>query len=50
MRQRQLIQARIYEDKKFIEIAAELRAPLPTVITWMRRALERLRGKLDQEE
>ncbi len=50
VQQRQVIQARIYEDKKFIEIAAELQAPLPTVITWMRRALERLRGKLDQEE
>lgn len=49
-RQRQVVLARIYDDKKFIEIAGELKTPLPTVLTWMRRALERLRRTLDREE
>lgn len=49
-RQQEVVRARMYEGKKFAEIAAQMRAPLATVITHMRRALEQLRGKLEEQD
>ncbi len=46
--QRQVVRMRIYEEKKFIEIAAELSLPLGTVLTRMQLALRKLRKILDQ--
>ena len=48
--QRQVLQARVYEDKTFAQIAAEMRLPLGTVLTHMRRALEKLRLKLKRND
>ncbi|MBX6311986.1 MAG: sigma-70 family RNA polymerase sigma factor [Isosphaeraceae bacterium] len=47
--QRQVVWARIYEDKTFAEIAGEFGLPLGTVLTRMRLALERLRRSLRRE-
>jgi RNA polymerase sigma-70 factor (ECF subfamily) len=44
--QRRVVQARIYEDKTFAEIAQEYGLPLGTVLTRMRLALEKLRRVL----
>lgn len=41
--QRRVVQARIYEEKTFAEIANEFGLPLGTVLTRMRLALEKLR-------
>lgn len=41
-----VVRARIYEDKTFAEIAREFGLPLGTVLTRMRRALEKLRRTL----
>ncbi len=41
--QRTVILARMYEDKTFAEIAGELGLPLGTVLTRMRRGLEKMR-------
>ena len=38
-----MVLARVYEDKTFAEIAAEAGLPLGTVLTRMRRGLEKLR-------
>jgi len=40
--QRQVVQMRIYEEKTFAEIAAEVSAPLGTVLTRMRLAMKKL--------
>jgi RNA polymerase sigma-70 factor (ECF subfamily) len=40
--QRQVVRMRIYENKKFADIAAELDVPLGTVLTRMRLATEKL--------
>lgn len=45
--QREVVRMRIYEEKKFAEIAAELRVPLGTVLTRMQAALKKLRKALD---
>jgi len=39
----QVIGQRIYEGRTFAEIAAEMELPLGTVLTWMRRGLQKLR-------
>jgi RNA polymerase sigma factor (sigma-70 family) len=44
--QRRVVWARMYEDKTFAEIAAEAGLPLGTVLTRMRRALQKLRRNL----
>ena len=44
-----VVRQRIYEEKTFAVIAAELHVPLGTVLTRMRLALEKLRKWLDQE-
>jgi RNA polymerase sigma factor (sigma-70 family) len=44
--QRRVVRARIYDDKTFAEIAQEDNLPLGTVLTRMRRALEKLQGIL----
>lgn len=44
--QRRVVRQRIYDEKKFSEIAAAMNAPPATVATHMRRALETLRRKL----
>lgn len=45
--QRETVRMRIYEDKKFAEIAAELGVPLGTVLTRMQSALKKLRKALE---
>lgn len=47
--QRQVVQARIYDEKTFSEIAGELGLPLGTVLTRMRRALEKMKRSLGSE-
>lgn len=44
--QSQVVRMRIYEHKKFIEIAAEMDLPLGTVLTRMQLALKKLRKAL----
>lgn len=44
--QRLVVRARIYEGKKFAEIARELGIPLGTVLSRMRAAMARLRAAL----
>ncbi|MBS0208317.1 MAG: RNA polymerase sigma factor [Planctomycetes bacterium] len=48
--QRRVVELRIYEQQKFVEIAAELKLPLGTVLTRMQLALKKLRGMLDSKE
>jgi RNA polymerase sigma factor (sigma-70 family) len=48
--QQQVLRARIYDDKTYAQIAAELNAPLGTVLTHMRRAIEKLRQKLNRND
>lgn len=48
--QHRVVEARIYEEKTFARIAAEMGLPLGTVLTHMRRALEKLKRKLDRHE
>ncbi|RUL89367.1 RNA polymerase sigma factor [Tautonia sociabilis] len=45
-----VVRARIYEDKTFAQIARDQGLPLGTVLTRMRRALERLSRRLRDEE
>lgn len=45
--QREVVRMRIYEEKKFAEIAAELHVPLGTVLTRMQAALKKLRKALE---
>jgi RNA polymerase sigma-70 factor (ECF subfamily) len=45
--QREVVRMRMYEGKKFAEIAAELKWPLGTVLTRMHAALKKLRKSLD---
>jgi RNA polymerase sigma-70 factor (ECF subfamily) len=44
--QRAVILARIHDDKTFAQIASEMGLPLGTVLTRMRRGLDRLRNSL----
>lgn len=44
--QRQVVRMRIYEQKKFADIASELDLPLGTVLTRMQLGLKKLRGQL----
>lgn len=46
--QRDVVQRRVYEDQNFADIAAELRCPLGTVLTRMRRALKALARTLKE--
>ncbi len=48
--QRQIVLARMYDDKTFAEIARELGVPLGTVLTRMRLALDKLRRCLPAGE
>ena len=48
--QRTIVQKKIYEEKTFAEIAAELGIPLGTVLTRMRKALQILRRELEPHE
>lgn len=41
--QQEVVRRRIYDGQGFAEIAADMKLPLGTVLTWMRRALMRLR-------
>ncbi len=45
--QRQVVRMRMYEEKKFIEIAEELKLPLGTVLTRMQAGLKKLRKALE---
>jgi RNA polymerase sigma-70 factor (ECF subfamily) len=47
--QRQVVRMRMYEHKKFREIAAELGLPLGTVLTRMQLALKKLRQNLKKD-
>lgn len=49
-KQRQVVSARIFEEKTFAEIADSMGLPLGTVLTHMRRALEKLRQKLKSND
>lgn len=44
--QQKVVQMRIFEEKSFAEISAELEIPLGTALSRMRLALERLRANL----
>jgi RNA polymerase sigma-70 factor (ECF subfamily) len=48
--QQQVVQARVYQEKTFAQIAAEMGVPLGTVLTHMRRALDKLRRKLKRDD
>lgn len=48
--QQQVVRLRIYEEKKFVEIAQELNIPLATALARMRAALGKLRTALGQHE
>lgn len=48
--QRRVVQARIYEEKPFAQIAKETNVALGTVLTRMRLALEKLRCRLRTED
>jgi RNA polymerase sigma-70 factor (ECF subfamily) len=50
IRQQEVLRARIYDEKTYAEIAADLQAPLGTVLTQMRRALEKLRQRLNRTD
>lgn len=45
----QVVRMRIYEEKKFVEIAAELNLPLGTVLTRMQLALRKLKKLLEPD-
>lgn len=47
--QRQIVRMRIYEEKTFAVIAAELKIPLGTALGRMRAALIKLRARLDEQ-
>ena len=48
--QRQVVRMKIYEEKTFAVIAAELNIPLGTALARMRAGLEKLRRKLERHE
>jgi RNA polymerase sigma factor (sigma-70 family) len=48
--QRQVVRMKIYEEKTFAVIAAELNIPLGTALARMRSGLEKLRRKLERHE
>lgn len=48
--QRQIVRLRIYEEKTFAQIAAELRIPLGTALGRMRAALAKLRTRLSDDQ
>lgn len=48
--QQQIVQARIYDQKKFADIAKELGLPLGTVLTRMRLATTKLSARLKPDE
>ncbi len=43
LEQQEVVRRRIYQGQGFAEIAADMKLPLGTVLTWMRRALLRLK-------
>jgi len=47
--QRQVVRMRMYENKKFIDIAAELKLPLGTVLTRMQLAVKKLKKALERD-
>src|SRR5262249_681269 len=47
--QRQVVQMRMYDQKKFITIAEEWGVPLGTVLTRMQAALKKLRRHLNND-
>ena len=48
--QQQVVRMRIYEEKTFAAIAEEIGAPLGTVLTRMRLALQKLHREFDSKE
>jgi RNA polymerase sigma-70 factor (ECF subfamily) len=48
--QRRVVHERIYHDKTFARIATEMGLPLGTVLTHMRRALEKIKRTLNRHE
>ena len=46
---REVVRMRIDQEKTFQNIAEELKIPLGTALTRMRRAMERLRGEIENE-
>lgn len=47
--QARVVRARIHDDRTFAEIARDLKLPIGTVLTRMRRALARLRAAIDDD-
>ena len=39
----EVVRRRMYDDQTFAEIAEQMKQPLGTVLTWMRRSLLRLK-------
>ncbi len=50
MAEQRVVRARMHEPKTFAQIALEMKLPLGTVLTHMRRALEKLRKTLKPRE
>lgn len=48
--EQEVVRARVYHEKTFAQIADELGLPLGTVLTRMRRALEKMRRKLKPDD
>jgi RNA polymerase sigma factor (sigma-70 family) len=48
--QQRVVRLRVYEEKTFAQIAEEIGTPLGTVLTHMRRAMEKMRQKLQTRE
>jgi RNA polymerase sigma-70 factor (ECF subfamily) len=48
--QLRVVRARIFDGRTFAQIAAEMNIPLGTALSHMRRALEKLRGRLKPDE
>ena len=48
--QQQIVRMRIYEEKTFAVIAAELEIPLGTALARMRAAMEKLKRRLGEDE
>jgi RNA polymerase sigma factor (sigma-70 family) len=44
--EQEIVRARVYHEKTFAQIAAEMQLPLGTVLTRMRRAIDKIRRKL----
>ena len=49
-KQLEVVRLRVYEEKKFAEIAEDLQVPLGTVLSRMRTAVEKMRAWMDSHQ